>query len=158
MRNCTVMGGIETHSVGLAENTIFLGEVHVASKMQGCMRFCYVPKNRELHAVTIASRISWSRPLMQEARQQGLSAADAEVLKRAEGMRVRPQFLSSHLRHPELLSSRRIVRCRDYQWRRRSVGDGRLSRSLSTAACANLRARLSDYTPAGSNVGIIFVT
>jgi uncharacterized repeat protein (TIGR01451 family) len=38
----TVIGEIETHAIELAENSIFLGRVHVARRQLGCMRFCYV--------------------------------------------------------------------------------------------------------------------
>jgi uncharacterized repeat protein (TIGR01451 family) len=38
----TVFGKIETHAIALAENSIFVGTIHVARRQFGCMRFCYV--------------------------------------------------------------------------------------------------------------------
>lgn len=42
IRRCTVIGQIRTHAIELAENTIFDGQVQVARRQQGCMRFCYI--------------------------------------------------------------------------------------------------------------------
>lgn len=43
---CTVFGRVEVHAIPLAENTIFSGQVRVARRQLGCMRFCYVPPAR----------------------------------------------------------------------------------------------------------------
>lgn len=42
-RRCTVFGRVRVHAIALAENSIFLGQVRVARRNVGCMRFCYVP-------------------------------------------------------------------------------------------------------------------
>jgi hypothetical protein len=39
----TIIGTVWTHAVTLAENAIFLGDVRVARRQIGCMRFCFVP-------------------------------------------------------------------------------------------------------------------
>ena len=39
---CTVFGQIRAHEIALAENCIFSGQVHVAHRQTGCVRFCYV--------------------------------------------------------------------------------------------------------------------
>ncbi|MEA3275623.1 MAG: DUF11 domain-containing protein [Pseudomonadota bacterium] len=38
----TVFGEVKTHAIDLAENSIFVGKIHVARRQRGCMRFCYV--------------------------------------------------------------------------------------------------------------------
>lgn len=38
----TVFGTIEAHAIDLAENSLFVGRIHVARRQRGCMRFCYV--------------------------------------------------------------------------------------------------------------------
>jgi hypothetical protein len=39
----TVFGSVAAHAIDLAENTIFHGEVRIARRQVGCVRFCYVP-------------------------------------------------------------------------------------------------------------------
>src|SRR5262249_40929100 len=38
----TVIGCVDTDSIALAENSIFLGQVTAARRQAGCVRFCYV--------------------------------------------------------------------------------------------------------------------
>ena len=40
----TMIGSVWTHAIQLAENSIFLGEVRVARRQIGCVRYCYVPE------------------------------------------------------------------------------------------------------------------
>ncbi|MFD9894260.1 hypothetical protein ACFWY9_33340 [Amycolatopsis sp. NPDC059027] len=42
-RRSTVFGRVCTHAVGLLENSIVDGEVHVARRQSGCVRFCWLP-------------------------------------------------------------------------------------------------------------------
>ncbi|MFG2296012.1 hypothetical protein [Streptomyces sp. NPDC048603] len=42
-RRTTVFGGLRTHAVGLVENSILDGPVHVAVRQRGCVRFCWLP-------------------------------------------------------------------------------------------------------------------
>ena len=100
LRNCTIMGAIETHSVELAENTIFLGEMHVARKQQGCLRFCYVREKSRTPRRYHCQPDLVEQAATQEASQQGLGTEDAEALKHMEGIRVRPQFLSNDFGTP----------------------------------------------------------
>ncbi|MEO8576987.1 MAG: hypothetical protein ABI556_09815 [Gemmatimonadales bacterium] len=39
----TMIGTVWTHAITLAENSILLGDVRVARRQTGCMRFCFVP-------------------------------------------------------------------------------------------------------------------
>ena len=43
VENSTIIGSVRTVSMGLASNTIFLGQVDVARRQEGCVRFSYVP-------------------------------------------------------------------------------------------------------------------
>src|SRR5262249_30622356 len=47
VRRSTVFGQIETHAITLGENSILHGQVRVARRQHGCLRFCYVaPSSR----------------------------------------------------------------------------------------------------------------
>ena len=39
----TIIGTVQTHAIELAEDSIFTGNVHVARRQIGCVRFCHVP-------------------------------------------------------------------------------------------------------------------
>ena len=43
MRRCTVIGPMRVHAVRLLENSILLGDVDVADRQHGCVRFCWLP-------------------------------------------------------------------------------------------------------------------
>ena len=158
LRNCTIMGAIETHSVELAENTIFLGKVHVARKQQGCLRFCYVLEKSRTPRRYHCQPDLVEQAALQEARTQDLGNEDAEALLHMEEMRVEPQFLSTCFGAPDyyrLDESCAVEICggADDQSEMGVYHD-----LFQPQRAANLRTRLSDYTPAGSNVGVIFVT
>ena len=54
----TVIGHVETDSIALAENSIFLGQVTAARRQEGCVRFCYVCTPAGPRGATTASPIS----------------------------------------------------------------------------------------------------
>ncbi len=39
----TIIGTVQTHAIALAEDSIFTGQVYVARRQIGCIRFCHVP-------------------------------------------------------------------------------------------------------------------
>jgi hypothetical protein len=158
LRNCTVMGAVETHSVELAENTIFLGEVRVARKQQGCLRFCYVPTKSRTPRRYHCQPDLVEQAAMQEATQQGLSAEDAEALRHTEELRVRPQFLSGSFGTPDYYRLNESCAVEISGGADDQSEMGVYHDLFQPQRAANLRTRLSDYTPAGSNVGVIFVT
>jgi hypothetical protein len=158
LRNCTIMGRVETHSVELAQNTLFLAEVRVARKQQGCLRFCYVPKESRTPRRYHCQPDLVEQAAMQEASQQDLNAEDAASARQAEQLRVEPQFMSSYFGTPDYfrlddLCAPEITTGADDQSEIGVYHD-----LFQPQRTRNLRARLSDYTPAGTDVGIIFVT
>ena len=153
----TVFGEIHTHAVRLAENCIFVGEIRVARKQIGCVRFCYVtPGSRT------PRRYECQPDLVERAAAGKLGAgASAEEKARAiarEQRRVTPRFNS--VRYGSPVYCQLAASCAD------EIASGADDESemgvfhnlFQPQRAINLRARLNEFTPAGMDAGIIYVT
>ncbi|UYB40434.1 hypothetical protein SLV14_003055 [Streptomyces sp. Je 1-4] len=143
----TVIGEVNTHAVRLAENSIFTGRLRVARRGIGCLRFSYAPPG--------------SRTPRRHRCQPDLAGPGA-----AE--RVRPQLRAERYGTPwygQLAAG----------WDGGAPGPSRAGGAIRRGAEDgaemgayhdlyqpqredSLRARLAEYTPAGSDAGIVFVT
>jgi hypothetical protein len=164
----TVLGEIQTHAIALAENSIFLGTVHVARRQLGCMRFCYVapcsrtprryrcqPDLAEEAAGAAAEEAGCGkdRPGSEEDRK-----ALAEDLVRHARERVRPRFHSTRYGNPAyaqlaLDCGEEITRGADDESEMGAFHD-----LFQPQRAANLEARLDEFTPAGMDAGVIFAS
>lgn len=128
IRRCTVFGIVDVHAIELAENCIFDDCLNVARRQLGCMRFCYVP-----HGCRTPRRYNCQSD-------------------------VRPQF--TRRRYGEPAYAQLAETCPDEI--KRGADDesemGAFHDLFQPQREANLRARLDEYTPAGMDVGIIFVS
>ncbi|MEU5365650.1 hypothetical protein ABZ354_19625 [Streptomyces sp. NPDC005925] len=137
LHRATVIGEIHTHAIDIAENTVFIGRLHVARRGTGCLRYCYVP------AGSRTPRRHRCRPDL-----TGPGQAD----------RVRPLFTSTRYGTPGygLLADRCAEEIR------RGADDGAELGAFHDLYRPQredgLRARLTEYTPAGADAGIFFVT
>jgi hypothetical protein len=143
---CTVLGTVTTHSIELAENSIFTEPVRVVRRQIGCVRFCYLPRG--------------SRTPRRYHCQPDLSLAAAKERKAPPGeveeilARVVPRFDSVQYGTPDY--------CRMAFWCPDEIARGADDRSemgvfhdtFLAQRAANLRARLDEYTPAGMETGI----
>ncbi|BAZ11846.1 hypothetical protein NIES4071_36720 [Calothrix sp. NIES-4071] len=141
----TVFGKILTHSIKLAENSIFKGCITVARRQEGCMRFCYVTPNSRT-----PRRYNCQPDLVQQAT--------SEDLKHVESDRVRPQFKSTRYGTPtycQLANScaEEIKRGADDESEM-----GVFHHLYQPQREANLRARLDEYSPSGMETGIIYAS
>jgi hypothetical protein len=152
IRRSTVFGIIDVHAIECADDCIFMGCVNVARRQLGCMRFCYVPAGcrtpRRYHCqpdlVTQAAI-----DLFKDPAQQATAIA-------SERLRVRPQFTAMRYGLPAyarlaLTSAAEI---------RRGAEDaaemGVFHDLFQPQREANLKARMTEYTPAGMDAGIVF--
>ncbi|MFD5862227.1 hypothetical protein [Streptomyces chartreusis] len=137
LRRTTVIGEIFTHAVEIAENSILTGRLHVARRGIGCIRYSYVPPG--------------SRTPRRFRCQPDLAGPE-------EAGRVRPLFTSERYGTPwyGLLANR----CPEEI--RRGSDDGAEMGAFHDLYRPQredgLRARLAEYTPAGTDAGIFFVT
>ncbi|MFJ2554458.1 MULTISPECIES: hypothetical protein [unclassified Streptomyces] len=133
----TVIGEIHTHAVGTAENSIFTGVVRVARRGVGCMRFSYVPPG--------------SRTPRRHRCQPDLVGGENARL-------VRPLFTSERYGTPAY--GQLADGCAEEIGRGAEDGSemGAFHDLYQPQRLDSLRARLAEYTPAGTDAGIFRVT
>lgn len=153
VKRCSVLGRVRTHVLELAENSIFDGEVTVARRQVGCVRFCYVyPGSR-------TPRRYSCQPDMVLARLEETSLAPLEEAERTwEALRVRPLFNSRRYGTPTYLQLNDACAEEIKRGAEDESEMGVFHDLFNPQREANLRARLEEYTPAGTNVGIVYVT
>ncbi|WP_367324320.1 hypothetical protein [Streptomyces sp. HUAS ZL42] len=128
LHRTTVIGEVHTHAVEIAENSIFTGRLHVARRGIGCLRYSYVPAGSRTPRRHRC--LSHPRPLFTSERYGT------------------PWYCQSADPCPEQI--------------RRGADDGAEMGAFHDLYRPQredgLRARLAEYTPAGADAGIFFVT
>jgi hypothetical protein len=152
----TVFGAVHVHAIDLAENSIFEGDACVGRRQRGCMRFCSVASDFELRT----PRRHHCQPDLVEAavRERLPPGNDRERAIEQERERVRPEFTSVRYGLPVYAQLARtcapeIVRGADDESELGAFHD-----LFQPQRAANLRARLEEYSPAGADAGLVFVT
>jgi hypothetical protein len=144
----------------LAENCIFAGHICVARRQIGCVRFCYVvPGSRTPRRYECQPDLA-ERAALEELQKLAPSASPddkARAIARARS-RVRPQFNSMRYGSPvycqlALSCPEEITRGADDESEMGVFHD-----LFQPQRAINLRARLDEFTPAGMETGIIYVT
>jgi hypothetical protein len=153
----TVFGELHTHAIRLAENCIFIGDICVARRQIGCVRFCYVtPGSRTPRRYECQPDLAESAATAKLGA--GASAEEkARAIARAQG-RVTPRFNSMRYGSPAYCQL--AASCAD------EIASGADDESemgvfhdlFQPQRAINLRARLDEFTPAGMDAGIIYVT
>ncbi len=149
----TVLGAIWTHAIELGENAIFTGGVHVARRLLGCMRFCYVtgprtPRRFQCQPDLVEAVVTAELP----------PGPQREEAKARERRRVRPVFDSTRYGTPSY--------CRLAATCATEITEGADDESemgvfhdlYQPLRAASLRARVDEFTPAGVDAGIFYAT
>lgn len=133
----TVIGEVHTHAVEIAENSVFTGPLRVARRGVGCVRFSYVPPGSRT-------------PRRHRCRPDPVGGEDAQ--------RVRPLFTSERYGTPAY--GQLAAGCAEEIGRGAEDGSemGAFHDLYQPQRLDSLRARLAEYTPAGTDAGIITVT
>ncbi len=150
----TVFGIINVHAIELAENSIFNACVNVARRQLGCMRFCHVPtgcrtpKRYRCQPETAVQKLIDAQP----------PGPIDNALIEDERLRLVPQYTDRRYGLPGY--GQLGLHCADEI--RRGADDesemGVFHDLFQPQRTANLQARLDEYTPAGMEVGLVFVT
>jgi hypothetical protein len=154
----TVFGRICTHSVVLAENSIFIGRIMVARRQIGCMRFCYV---------TPGSRTPRGYNCQPDLLEQSVKVLfkDGDITEEerdrtliSERLRVHPRFNSIRYGTPAYCQLAHSCAPEIKRGADDEAEMGVFHDLFQPQREANLRARLYEYTPAGMDTGIIFAS
>ena len=152
----TVLGAVRAHAIDLAENSIFMGCIHVARRQQGCVRFCYVTPNsrtpKRYHCQPDMVRAAGG------AANPTLSGPALALAQEPETLRVRPVFAST--RYGNSAYCRLACDCATEI--ARGADDesemGVFHDLFQPQREISLQTRLGEYTPAGMDAGIVFAT
>ena len=154
---CTVFGEIHTHVLRLGENCIFAGHTCVARRQIGCVRFCYVvPGSRTPRRYECQPDLAEAAALKELAPTA--SPNDKSRAQDRASRRVRPQFNSRRYGSPvygqlALGCPEEIARGADDESEMGVFHD-----LFQPQRAINLQTRLDEFTPAGMETGIIYVT
>jgi hypothetical protein len=153
---CTVLGGVRTHELVLAENSIFTGAVRVARRQRGCVRFCHIPAG---HCSRTPRRYHCQPDLVVQAvvARKLAPAEEAAAIER-ERFRVRPIFNSTRYGNPAYGQFAEACAPEIGQGADDESEIGAFHDLFQPQRAANLRARLEEFTPAGAEAGLIFTT
>jgi hypothetical protein len=159
IQRSTVIGRVLVHAVELGENTIFYSPLRVARSQYGCLRFSYVttPGSRTPRRVSCQPDLV-QQTLTEAADWSALPAGDRAARQTGEAQRVRPLFNS--VRYGTNTYCQLALTCAP------EITGGADDESemgvyhdlYQPQRAANLRARLAEYSPAGMEAGLIFIS
>jgi hypothetical protein len=142
----------------LAEDCLFTGQLEVSRRGHGCVRSCFVPPRsrtpRRHHCQPdLAMAVARER-----AERQHLDPGDTAAAVARERARVQPLVASRRYGRPEyarlsLASVREIARGAHDESEVGAFHD-----LYNPQRDVNLRTRLDQFTPAGSDAGVLHVT
>ena len=154
-RDTTVFGRVLTHAILLGENTIFSGEVRVARRQLGCLRYCYVPPGSRTPMRHRCQPDLVEAPIRSAPGFATASPAEQAARLAPERLRVAPAFTSVRYGTPgyaQLAQAcpEEIVAGADDESEMGAFHDLYQPQRL-----AGLRSRLEQYTPARTDVAVI---
>jgi hypothetical protein len=153
----TVFGKVQTHAIELAENSIFMSPLLACRRQLGCVRFCYVPRGSRTPRRFECQPDLVVRAVVDSFQKGDIGAADRDALCESERLRVEPEFNGTRFGTPDYCQL--ADTCADEI--KRGADDeselGVFHDLFQPQRAANLTTRLTEFTPAGMDVGIIFV-
>ncbi|WP_297324626.1 hypothetical protein [Nitrosomonas sp.] len=161
MMRSTVFGQVQVHAIELGENCIFEGLVTVARRQYGCMRFSYVTPDSRTPPRYMCQPDLAEHQVEENLRKYAknpLTTSEIKTAQSCERIRVKPLFDSVHYGMPTYCQL--ALNCA--QEIKRGADDesemGVFHHLFQPQREANLRIRLDEYVPAGSDVSIIFAS
>jgi hypothetical protein len=157
-RRSTIIGEVHADNVVLGEDCIFLGTMHVARRGIGCLRFSYVlPGSRTPKRYHCQPDLVWDA-LRQLVQDDEVDGADLPRLRELEAFRVAPQFTSMRYGTPAYLQLG--AGCAVEITRGAESGSelGVYHDLFQPQREDNLRTRLAEFSPAGTDAGIIYAS
>lgn len=153
----TIIGEVEVNAILLASDSIFTGTIKVTRRQIGCVRFCYVPPGsrtpRRYHCqpdlVEAAVTRKFNKPEHAEKRLRAI---------RNERIRVEPRFNSKRYGRPEYCQLAADCAVEITEGASDQSEMGVFHDLFQPQRAANLRVRLEEFMPAGSEAGIIFAS
>ena len=158
IRRSTVFGRLGVHRLELAEDSIFVDHVSVTRRQVGCVRFSFVPLGSR------TPRRYECQPDAALVRIREAYAAKPELAGERDGalamaeLRIRPRFDSIRYRTPAYARLAELCPVEISAGASDGSEMGVFHDLFQPIREANLRAHLEEFTPAGSDAGILFET
>lgn len=162
MRRCTVFGLIVVHAIELAENSIFQGQIRVARRQTGCVRFSYVPlESRTPRRHHCQPDLAVAAARGEHGHKRGAHHGEEELEEPAlalAALAVQPLWNSIVYGSPAYAQladgcPQEILRGADDESEMGVFHD-----LFAPQREANLRTRLEEFIPAGSDAAVIHAT
>ena len=152
----TVIGRVMTHAIELGENSLFMGRVTVARRQIGCIRFCYVTPNSRTPRRFQCQPDLVESVVLRDGRTNGDAKELIEATQLEERQRVRPRFDSTRYGTPTYCRlaagcAQEIVRGAEDESEIGVYHD-----LYQPQRIVNLQLRLVEFSPAGTDAGIVF--
>jgi hypothetical protein len=154
----TVIGEINTREIGLAENSIVTGVSEVCRRQNGCMRFCHVPMGSRTPRRYECQPDMARQAVTDKYNRGAIDAATRDALLESETLRVTPEFNAVRYGKPAYCQLADECAAEISQGADDESEIGAFHNLYQPQRAANLRARMGEYTPAGTDAGIIFVS
>jgi len=149
---CTVLGKSDLRRLE-ASNSIFMGEVTVKLRQEGCVRFSYLPMES-----SSPRRFRCQPDLALAAKKEALGRDLSDEEKRAVKIRLRPAFTSFHYGDPGYAQLSFACAEEVRTGAEDGSGMGVFGILEQPQREANLRAALEEYMRFGLEAGIFYVT
>ena len=158
----TVFGLVQVHAIELGENVIFEGQVIVARRQLGCLRFCYIlPGSRTPRCFRCQPQLAVNtrKEKWLKDAAEGLAPEPTEAQLNQEQRlierRIRPRFNSVRYGQPQYCQLSEGTASEILQGADDESEMGVFHDLYQPQRKANLIVRLNEHLPAGMNVGII---
>jgi hypothetical protein len=158
LARCTVFGKVNAHSIELAQNSIFTGQVFLARRQHGCIRYCYVPPGSRTPRRYHCQPDLVDQVVADQAKADQLSGTEAAAFGEAERLRVAPQFEALRYGQPAYARLARSCAPEIQQGADDRSEMGVFHDLYEPQRAINLRLRLAEYTPAGIDVGFTYAS
>jgi hypothetical protein len=136
-----------------ADDSIFVGPLHIARRQGGCLRFCYLP---ETSRVPRRYRCTPDLQIAQTKETLGRAFTSADELTIRE--RIRPMFTSTLAEHHAFGQLSRRCPPEIAEGAEGGAEMGAMNALKDPMRLANVRDALDEYLPFGLTAGVIFIT
>ena len=154
----TVIGEIQAREITLAENSIITGTSEVCRRQNGCIRFCYVPLNSRMPRRYECQPDMARQAVMDKLHNGDIDPDTQDALLESETLRVTPQFNAVRYGKPTYCQLADACATEISAGAEDDSEMGAFHNLYQPQRTANLRARMAEYSPAGTDAGIIFVS
>lgn len=153
----TVFGSLQTREIDLIENSILIGVARVCRRQSGCVRFSYLtpgsrtPRRYECQPDLVESAVQ------AEFLRGEITAAQRDLVRARERLRVEPQFNSTRYGTPAYCQLADLCAVEITRGAEDRSEMGVFHDLYQPQRMDNLVTRLTEFTPAGMDGGVIVV-